>query len=55
MKPFPEVKKCFGFGCMRLPMKDGRVDEEEFSETAKLIAEPVAEASEAHEDGGRQS
>lgn len=28
---FDEVKKNFGFGCMRLPMKDGEVDYEEFS------------------------
>lgn len=26
---FPEVKKNFGFGCMRLPMKDGEVDIEQ--------------------------
>ncbi len=25
------IKKNFGFGCMRLPMKDGEVDTEEFS------------------------
>ena len=29
--PFSEVKKNFGFGCMRLPMKDGEVDLTEFS------------------------
>ena len=28
---FPEVKKNFGFGCMRLPMKDNEVDTVEFS------------------------
>ncbi len=28
---FEDVKKNFGFGCMRLPMKDGEVDEAEFS------------------------
>lgn len=28
---FPEIKKNLGFGCMRLPMKDDRVDTEEFS------------------------
>ena len=28
---FAEVKKNFGFGCMRLPMKDGEVDREETS------------------------
>ena len=28
---FPEIHYCFGFGCMRLPMKDGRVDMDEFT------------------------
>ena len=28
---FPEIKNKFGFGCMRLPMKDGQVDRLEFS------------------------
>ena len=28
---FPEIKKNFGFGCMRLPMKNGEVDCVEFS------------------------
>ena len=27
--PFPEIKKNFGFGCMRLPMVNGDVDKEE--------------------------
>ena len=27
---FEEVKKNFGFGCMRLPMVDGEVDDAEF-------------------------
>lgn len=27
---FPEIKKNFGFGCMRLPMTDGRVNQTEF-------------------------
>lgn len=31
---FPEIKKNFGFGCMRLPMADGEVDLEE---TAKMV------------------
>lgn len=31
MDIFENVKKNFGFGCMRLPMKDGEVDTEEFS------------------------
>ncbi len=30
MKTFTEAKKNFGFGCMRLPMKDGEVDIEQF-------------------------
>lgn len=29
MSAFEDVKKNFGFGCMRLPMKDGEVDREE--------------------------
>ncbi|MBQ7444659.1 MAG: aldo/keto reductase [Clostridia bacterium] len=33
-KFFPEIKGNFGFGCMRLPMKDGEVDYEEFSKMA---------------------
>ena len=28
---FNEIKKNFGFGCMRLPMKDGEVDYDEFN------------------------
>lgn len=28
---FDEVKKNFGFGCMRLPMRDGEVDKDEFN------------------------
>ena len=31
---FPEIHGNFGFGCMRLPMKDGQVDKEEFSRMA---------------------
>ena len=27
---FPEIKKNFGFGCMRLPMKDEQIDEAAF-------------------------
>ena len=29
---YPEIKKNFGFGCMRLPLKDGAVDTELFSQ-----------------------
>lgn len=38
-KPFVEVKKNFGFGCMRLPMKNGEVDYAEFSKMADLFIE----------------
>ena len=31
---FPEIHGNFGFGCMRLPMKDGQVNKEEFSRMA---------------------
>ena len=31
MRPFPEMKKNFGFGCMRLPMVNGDVDIQEFN------------------------
>lgn len=31
---FEEVKKNFGFGCMRLPMEDGKVD---VKETCKMV------------------
>lgn len=33
-KFYPEIKGNFGFGCMRLPMKDGEVDYEEFKAMA---------------------
>ena len=33
-KFFPEIHGNFGFGCMRLPMKDGQVDYDEFSRMA---------------------
>ena len=39
-KFFPEIKERFGFGCMRLPMKDGEVD---FLEFSKMIDEFIAE------------
>ena len=31
---FPEIHGNFGFGCMRLPMKDGKVDYDEFTRMA---------------------
>ena len=31
---FENVKKNFGFGCMRLPMTDGQVD---YEETKKMV------------------
>ena len=31
---FPEIHGNFGFGCMRLPMKDGKVDHDEFRRMA---------------------
>lgn len=30
-----KVKKKLGFGCMRLPMKDGKVDEPQFCEMVR--------------------
>ena len=38
MKSFPEAKKNFGFGCMRLPMLDnGEVDTAQFSEMVDIF------------------
>lgn len=37
MNGFENVKKNFGFGCMRLPMKDGKVDYAVFSEMVDLF------------------
>lgn len=37
--PFHEVKKNFGFGCMRLPMQDGEVDTTEFSKMVDYFLE----------------
>ena len=39
MNDFPEIKKNFGFGCMRLPMKGGEVD---YAETCKMFDEFLA-------------
>ena len=36
---FPEISGNFGFGCMRLPMKDGKVDYAEFSRMADAFLE----------------
>lgn len=38
-KYFEEVKKNFGFGCMRLPMKDGEVDREEMCRMVDIFLE----------------
>ena len=37
--PFTEINKKLGFGCMRLPMKDGRVDNAEFSKMIDAFIE----------------
>ena len=37
--PFNEIKKKLGFGCMRLPMKDGNVDNAEFSKMIDAFIE----------------
>ncbi len=39
MSAFREVKKNFGFGCMRLPLKGGKVDYEEFCKMIDLFLE----------------
>lgn len=39
MDIFENVKKKFGFGCMRLPMKGSEVDKEEFSEMVDTFLE----------------
>lgn len=36
---FTEIKKNFGFGCMRLPMVDGEVDMEQFKQMVDLFLE----------------
>lgn len=36
---FENVKKNFGFGCMRLPMQDGAVDCEEMCRMADFFLE----------------
>ena len=37
------IKKNFGFGCMRLPMKDGEVDTEEFAGIRDLLVDVTKE------------
>lgn len=39
MDIFENVKKNFGFGCMRLPMKNGEVNLDEFSHMVDLFLE----------------
>ena len=36
---FENVKKHFGFGCMRLPMKDGEVDRKEMCQMVDIFLE----------------
>ncbi len=36
---FSEIKENFGFGCMRLPMKDGEIDLEQFKEMTDYFLE----------------
>ena len=53
---FPEIHGNFGFGCMRLPMKDGRVDYGEFSRMADtFIASGLNYFDTAHGYLGGQS
>lgn len=37
MNVFPEIKKNFGFGCMRLPMKEDEVDIEQFKKMVDVF------------------
>ena len=53
---FPEIHGNFGFGCMRLPMKEGKVDYEEFSRMADtFIASGLNYFDTAHGYLGGQS
>lgn len=36
---FPEIKKRFGFGAMRLPMKDGKIDADQVNEMVDVFIE----------------
>ena len=38
-KFFPEIHGNFGFGCMRLPMKNGKVDYDEFIRMADAFVD----------------
>ena len=38
-KFFSKIQKNFGFGCMRLPMKDGEVDYEELTKMVDTFLE----------------
>ena len=56
MEQFEFIKKNFGFGCMRLPMKDGQVDYDEFSRMADaFIASGLNYFDTAHGYIGGQS
>ena len=39
---FDKVKKTFGFGCMRLPIKDGEVDYDELKKWWTSLLETVS-------------
>ena len=53
---FPEIHGNFGFGCMRLPMRDGKVDYDEFSRMADaFIASRLNYFDTAHGYIGGQS
>ena len=36
---FPEIKKRFGFGAMRLPMRDGKIDTDQVNEMVDVFIE----------------
>lgn len=38
-KAFPEIKKKFGFGAMRLPMKDKKIDTDQVNRMVDLFIE----------------
>ena len=45
---FPEIKKNFGFGCMRLPMKDNEVDTVEFCKMVDAFLDAGFNMSDAY-------